>query len=158
MMFRAARQEPERAQGPHSRARPGLRVLIVDDSPTIVALLGKLLRQGGFVTMAAGDAEQGLKLAHSERPDLIFLDLVLPAMDGFAALRLLRRHPRTIDIPVIMISGNAQATEQFHAQRIGADGFMRKPFSREDVSSRVECLLAEDGTLRRRGANLRFAN
>lgn len=158
MMFRAARQQPQRAQAPRSRVRPGLRVLIVDDSPTIVALLGKLLRQGGFVTIAAGDAEQGVKLAHSERPDLIFLDVVLPAMDGFAALRFLRRHLRTIDIPVIMISGNAQATEQFHAQRIGADGFMKKPFSREDVSSRIECLLSEDGTLRRRGASLRLVN
>lgn len=139
-------------------ARAGTRVLIVDDSPTIVALLRKLLRQSGVQTLEAGDAERGLALALSEKPDLIFLDIVLPAMNGFAALRKLRHDPRTVDIPVIMISGNAQATEQFYAQRIGADDFMRKPFSREDVFGRIERLLDADLAPRRRAAAMRFAS
>ena len=157
-IFRVKRQERERRQMPRTNARAGTRVLIVDDSPTIVALLGKLLRQNGFVTMEAGDAEQGVALARLERPDLIFLDIVMPGMNGFAALRALRHDPRTIDIPVIMISGNAQATEQFYAQRIGADDFMKKPFRREEVFSRIEHLLDADLAPRRRTGALRIAS
>ena len=117
----------DRREKPRVNAREGTRVLIVDDSPTIVAMLRKLLRQNGYDTLEAGDAEKGLELARSEKPDLIFLDIVLPGMNGFAALRQLRRDPITIRTPVIMISGNEQATEQFYAQRIGADDFMKKP-------------------------------
>ncbi len=131
----------ERRDKPRINAREGTRVLIVDDSPTIVALLRKLLQQNGYVTLEAGDAEEGIRLAQAEAPDLIFLDIVLPGMNGFAALRQLRRDIRTKDIPIIMISGNEQATEQFYAQRIGADDFMKKPFSRAEVFMRIERLL-----------------
>ena len=124
-----------------SNARTGTRVLLVDDSPTIVALLRKLLRQNGYDTLEAGDAETGIELARSEQPDLIFLDIVLPGMNGFSALRALRRDPLTKAIPIIMISGNVAATEQFYVQRIGADDFMKKPFSRAEVFSRIEALL-----------------
>jgi len=75
---------------------------------------------------------------------MIFLDIVLPGMNGFAALRLLRRDEQTRDIPIVMISGNEQATEQFYAQRIGADDFMKKPFSRAEVFARIERLLDAD--------------
>ena len=62
------------------------------------------------------------------RPELIFLDIVLPGMNGFAALRAIRRDPMLRDIPVIMMSGNEQAMEKFFGTRIGADDFMKKPF------------------------------
>jgi CheY-like chemotaxis protein len=122
-------------------ARTGTRVLLVDDSPTIVALLRKLLQQNGYETLEAGDAETGIQLARETQPDIIFLDIVLPGMNGFAALRALRRDPLTKAIPIIMISGNVAATEQFYVQRIGADDFMKKPFSRTEVFSRIEVLL-----------------
>ncbi|UXI66751.1 response regulator [Tahibacter amnicola] len=134
----------ERRDKPRMSAREGTRVLIVDDSPTIVALLKKLLQQNGYVTLEAENAEQGIKIATAELPDLIFLDIVLPGMNGFAALRQLRREARTKHIPIIMISGNEQATEQFYAQRIGADDFMKKPFSRAEVFMRIERLLNSD--------------
>jgi twitching motility two-component system response regulator PilH len=133
--------EQERREKPRINARDGTRILIVDDSPTIVALLRKFLQQSGYITLEAGDAEKGVELARAERPDMIFLDIVLPGMNGFAALRLLRREPGTREIPVVMISGNEQATEQFYAQRIGADDFMKKPFSRSEVFARIERLL-----------------
>src|SRR6185503_10357125 len=111
----------------------------------------KFLQQNGYPTLEAGDAESGIEIARSERPDLIFLDIVLPGMNGFAALRQLRRDPRTKDIPIIMISGNEQATEQFYAQRIGADDFMKKPFSRAEVFTRIERLLNVDLVPKRPG-------
>ena len=134
----------ERREKPRVNAREGTRVLIVDDSATIVALLRKFLQQNGYATLEAGDAETGVELARRERPDLVFLDIVLPNMNGFQALRILRRDPVTRDIPIIMISGNEQATEQFYAQRIGADDFMKKPFSRSEVFVRIERLLDAD--------------
>ena len=136
----------ERRASPRMNAREGTRVLVIDDSPTIVAVLGKMLRQAGYEVSKAGDAESGLQLARDEHPDLIFLDIVLPGMNGFAALRQLRRDPGTQKTPIIMISGNMQATEQYYAQRIGADDFMKKPFGRGEVFTRIQKLV-ESGRL-----------
>lgn len=122
-------------------AREGLRVLIIDDSATVVATLGRMLRQCRYETAGAGDAETGIAFARAERPDLIFLDIVLPAMSGFDALRALRKDEATRGIPIVMISGNAQATEQFYVRRIGADDFMKKPFGRAEVFARIQALI-----------------
>lgn len=92
-------------------ARAGLRILIIDDSATVVAVLGRMLRQNHFETAGASDAETGIAFAREERPDLI------------------------------MISGNAHATEQFYVRRIGADDFMKKPFGRDEVFARIRQLV-----------------
>lgn len=131
-------------------ARSDTRILIIDDSPTIVAALSKILISSGYATFQAFDAESGIEVARQEKPELIFLDIVLPGMNGFAALRQMRRDSLTRHIPIIMISGNEQATEQFYANRIGADDFMKKPFSRSEVFAKIEPLLDEDLTPRRR--------
>ena len=131
----------ERRSRKRLNSHKGRRVLIIDDSPTIVAVLKKTLRSAGCITMEALDAEHGLEIVRQEKPDLVFLDIVLPGMNGFAALRLMRRDPSTQHIPVIMISGNEQATEQFYAKRIGADDFMKKPFSRFEVFGRMDSLV-----------------
>ncbi|MEO8161981.1 MAG: response regulator [Arenimonas sp.] len=134
-------------------ASAGVTVLIIDDSSTIVALLRRMMRQNDFETLEAGDAEQGIELARAELPQLIFLDIVLPGMNGFNALRLLRRDPVTRHIPIIMISGNEQATEEFYVHRIGADDFMKKPFARAEVFARIERLMDAGGTPRRINAS-----
>jgi len=115
-------------------------VLVVDDSATIRAVLGKMLAQNGHVVLKAADGESALEIARTERPDLIFLDIVMPGMSGFAVLRALRHDLLTRDIPIVMISGNLQATEQFYVQRFGADDFMKKPFGRSEVFARIEHL------------------
>lgn len=138
------RDGPERRGRVRRNARAGTRILVIDDSATIVALLKRMLQQNQFEVLEAFDAETGIEIARREVPGLIFLDIVLPGMDGFNALRTLRRDPVTKDVPIIMISGNAQATEQFYVQRIGADDFMKKPFSRAEVFNRIEALLDED--------------
>ncbi|HET7126747.1 MAG TPA: response regulator [Lysobacter sp.] len=130
-------------------AREGLRILIIDDSATVVATLGKMLRQARYETAGAGDAESGIEFARNEKPDLVYLDIVLPGMSGFDALRALRKDEATREIPIVMISGNAQATEQFYVRRIGADDFMKKPFGREEVFARIQALV-EAGRLPRR--------
>ena len=142
-------QPQDRRAKERVNAREGTRALLIDDSPTIIAALKKFLRSAGYITLEALDAEKGVELARTEKPELIFLDIVLPGMNGFAALRALRRDPETRDIPVIMMSGNEQATEQFFGTRIGADDFMKKPFSRIEVFARIERLLDENLVPRR---------
>jgi twitching motility two-component system response regulator PilH len=144
---------PERRTGARVNAREGLRVLIIDDSTTILAVLGKMLRQNGYDVVGAPDAETGLVLARSFKPDLIYLDIVLPGMNGFDCLRSLRREDGTRDTPIIMISGNVQATEQFYVKRIGADDFMKKPFGRGEVFGRIQEMV-ESGRLPPRAAPL----
>lgn len=131
----------ERRRRKRLYSHKGRRVLIVDDSPTIVAALRKMLRSAGCLTIEASSAESALELLRREKPELVFLDIVLPGINGFAALRQIRRDPLTMHIPVIMISGNEQATEQFYVKRIGADDFMKKPFARHEVFARMENLI-----------------
>lgn len=131
----------ERRRNIRVNARDETRALIIDDSPTIIFALKKILQSAGFITYEALDAEAGIALARTETPDLIFLDIILPGANGFAALRTLRKDPLTAHIPVIMISGNEQAAELFFGSRIGADDFMKKPFSRFEVFARIERLL-----------------
>lgn len=144
------RQPDDRRQRRRLHARRGLRVLVVDDSRTVVAALSHMLSQNGFDTSSAEDAETALDMAIKDPPDLIFLDIVLPGMSGFTALRKLRRNSTTEAVPVIMISGNPQAVEEFYLKKIGADGFMKKPFGRYEVFSRIERLVSS-GELPARG-------
>ncbi|HET6913749.1 MAG TPA: response regulator [Rhodanobacteraceae bacterium] len=131
----------ERRHAPRVRAPAGSKVLVVDDSPTIRAVLGKMLGQDGYTVLKAPDGETAVTIARGELPDLIFLDIVLPGMSGFEVLRTLRRDPHTKATPIVMISGNMQATEQFYVQRFGADDFMKKPFGRAEVFERIRALV-----------------
>lgn len=150
VLIQATKVEPEflrreeRRKHQRTNARPGTRALVIDDSTTVIAVFRKILRSAGYEVLEALTAEEGIEIARNQRPDLIFLDIVLPGMNGFAALRTMRKDPQTWQIPIIMISGNEQATEQFYAERIGADDFMKKPFSRHEVFAHIEQLLDAD--------------
>jgi CheY-like chemotaxis protein len=130
------------ATRPSAKTTLGARMLVVDDSPTICAVLGKMLGQEGYEVLKANDGRSAIELARSEQPALIFLDVVMPGMNGFTVLRTLRHDPATREIPIIMISGNQQATEQFYLQRYGADDFMKKPFGANDVYQRIAQLVS----------------
>lgn len=119
----------------------GTRVLIVDDSQTVRSMMRKILNQSGYKTLEAHDGASALELATSLKPDLIFMDVMMPGINGFQATRLLRRSPQTTQIPIIMMSGNKQATESFWTTKIGANSYMLKPFTRQDLFSQVETTL-----------------
>jgi len=132
-------EEPtERRRQSRQPVPPGTSVLIVDDSKTVVAALGKMLSQNGFVIHQALDGETALEILRTNKPDLIFLDIILPKMSGFDVLRRVRRSQYVGKTPVIMMSGNDLATEQYYVRRIGANDFMKKPFSRAQVFACVE--------------------
>lgn len=140
---------PERRAKPRINAREGTRALIIDDSKTIVVAIRNHLRSAGFKTLEAYDAETGLSIIREHDSEIIFLDIMLPGMNGFTALRQIRRDPLMRDIPVVMMSGNEQAVEQFYCSRIGADDFMKKPFTREELFFRIDRLLDSDRIPRR---------
>ncbi|MCW8889771.1 MAG: response regulator [Sedimenticola sp.] len=116
----------------------GTTVLIVDDSRTIRRVMGNMLRQSGYQTLEAEDGVQGIELARAHKPNLIFMDVMMPGMDGFQATRKLQTNVDTQDIPVIIISGNKQATIQSWVEKIGARDFMAKPFERGEFFQRLE--------------------
>ncbi|MEW5786669.1 MAG: response regulator [Pseudomonadota bacterium] len=147
----------ERRKRQRINPTPGTRALIIDDSPTVVLAMKRMLESAGIRTLVAPDAEKGLEIAKAEQPELIFLDIVLPGMNGFSALRHMRRDDQTRDTPVIMISGNEKAAEQFFGTRIGADDFMKKPFTRLDLFVRIEHLLDEERVPRRKPAEAKAA-
>lgn len=124
-----------------SKTTQGARVMVVDDSATIRAVLGRMLEVDGYQVTRAADGESALEMVRVEPPSLIFLDIVLPGINGFSVLRTLRHDPLTRHIPIVMISGNQQATEQFYVQRFGADDFISKPFGQADVARSIDGLV-----------------
>lgn len=145
----APHTQVERRRVVRHNPKAGTKVLIIDDSPTVIFAFKKILQSSGMVLLEALDAEKGIQIARDEKPDLIFLDIVLPGMNGFAALRAMRRDPLTQAIPIIMISSNEQATEQFFGSKIGADDFLKKPFTRPEVFNHIANLLDPQGIPRR---------
>lgn len=108
-------------------------VLIVDDSRTAIAVLKKTLEPTGYDVMSAADAEEGIEMAKAHQPDVILMDVIMPGLNGFQATRILRKDPLTQSIPIIIVSGNEQATEKFWGLRIGANGFLAKPVDRGEL-------------------------
>ena len=134
-------EQQDRRRRPRKQLPPGTTALIIDDSKTMVAALGRMLRENHFTVLEAHGGEEGLEVLRKNKPHLIFLDIVMPGMSGFDVLRRIRRSQYVGKVPVIIMSGNEAATEEYYVRRIGADDFMRKPCSRAEVFSRVERLL-----------------
>jgi twitching motility two-component system response regulator PilH len=105
------------------------KVLCVDDSAAELDLLRKIVSSAGLAAICAINGKEALQLARAELPDLIFLDIVMLGMDGFAVMRELQKDPATKDIPVVFVSSKSQKADQAWAKLQGARGFVPKPFS-----------------------------
>ncbi|MGB8077486.1 MAG: response regulator [Gallionella sp.] len=105
------------------------KVLCVDDSAAELDLLKKIVSSAGLAALCASNGKDALQLARTELPDLIFLDIVMLGMDGFAVMRELLKDPSTRDIPVVFVSSKSQKADQAWARLQGAKGFVPKPFS-----------------------------
>lgn len=108
-------------------------ILIIDDSRTAIAVLKKTLGPTGYSIISAASGEEGIDMAKLHSPDLILMDVIMPGLNGFQATRILRKEESTKDIPIIIISGNEQATEKFWGLRVGANGFLAKPVDRSEL-------------------------
>lgn len=120
----------ERRQFPRPEGGYDQMILIVDDSRTVVAAFTKVLTQAGFKTISAVNGTEGVVKAKLELPDLILMDVVMPGLNGFQATRQIRKAETTAHIPIIIVSGEQRATEQFWGKRVGANAFLTKPVDR----------------------------
>jgi DNA-binding response OmpR family regulator len=113
-------------------------ILVVEDEKDLVRLIRRKLEANGYAVSAAGDAESALEIAREAAPALIILDVVLPAMDGLTFLRLLRQESQ---VPVILLSGRTSDVDRILGLKAGADDYVAKPFSLNELVARIECLL-----------------
>jgi two-component system alkaline phosphatase synthesis response regulator PhoP len=116
-------------------------ILVVDDEPGIVTLARDYLERAGFRVLSAGDGIAGLRLARTERPNLIVLDLMLPGMDGLDVIRALRSDPATRTLPVIMLTARVEEADMLIGLELGADDYITKPFSPRALVARVRAVL-----------------
>jgi DNA-binding response OmpR family regulator len=113
-------------------------VLVVDDEPMLRNLLCRLLRMEGYEVVEAADGQAALEIVAREKPDLILLDVMMPARDGLDVLGDLRR---TSDVPVILVSALAEEADRVLGLKMGADDYVTKPFSAAELSARIESVL-----------------
>lgn len=117
------------------------KILIVDDEKDIVKMLDYNLRREGFKVISAYDGEDAIDLAKREYPDLIILDLMLPAMDGLEVCKVLKKEDRTAKIPIIMLTAKAEEADKILGLELGADDYLTKPFSPRELIARVKAVL-----------------
>jgi CheY-like chemotaxis protein len=132
------------------------RVLVIDDEPDVLLLCRVNLQHAGHEVLEAQDGEHGIADAVAERPDAIVLDLMMPNLDGYQVLRVLRDDERTRDLPVLILTAKVQMEDHRRCLQLGADGFLTKPFSPEVLSDALQDVLSlgEDERTARREAAL----
>jgi CheY-like chemotaxis protein len=116
----------------------GKKVLVADDMVQIRTLLANALTQKGFTVFTAENGLQALNLIRKEMPDCCLLDIMMPQLSGFDLLEILRKDPRYAAIPVVMVTARKEKRDILTAQRLGAAGYILKPFQLEDVLKRVQ--------------------
>jgi twitching motility two-component system response regulator PilH len=117
------------------------KILIVDDSPTELHVLAKILKQGGHEAVTATDGEAGIAAAQAQAPDAILMDIVMPGINGFQATRKLSRNPKTQHIPVLMVTTKDQDTDREWGMRQGAKGYLVKPVDGRELLQKLGELL-----------------
>ncbi|OHB33863.1 MAG: hypothetical protein A2X84_10805 [Desulfuromonadaceae bacterium GWC2_58_13] len=104
------------------------KILVVDDHRTVGMLMEAVLKLRGFQVFYAESGAEGIELARKETPALIFLDIMMPAMDGFKVCELLKQDLATQNIPVVFLSARGESVAMDRGKQVGGDGFVKKPF------------------------------
>ena len=117
------------------------QIMVVDDDQDTVAILSRHLQREGFLPIEASSGAQCLKLVHENEVDVILLDLMMPGMDGFEVVRLLKSDPITAEIPIIMITARDDLDSREEGMRLGVSDFLAKPVFRRQLATRVRAQL-----------------
>ena len=117
------------------------KIEIIEDDRDIVEMIEYNLKEEGYQTLHAFDGEKGIELAKKEKPDLIILDLMLPAIDGFEVCRVLKQQQSTAQIPIIILSAKSRETDKVVGLELGADDYVTKPFSPRELIARIKAIL-----------------
>jgi DNA-binding response OmpR family regulator len=122
------------------RERP--LVLVADDDPDILELVTLRLERSGYDVVQASDGEEALRIAVEVRPDLAVLDVMMPRLSGYDVTQQLRGEDSTSEMPVILLTARVQDADVAHGLESGADDYLKKPFSPQELRARVEAVLA----------------
>jgi two-component system, OmpR family, alkaline phosphatase synthesis response regulator PhoP len=117
-------------------------LLVVDDKPSVRAMVRDYFTEQGYQVLTAGNGREALTSARTERPDLILLDVTMPEMDGHQFLVELRRDSQ---VPVIMLTARIEETDRIVGLELGADDYVTKPFSLREVKARIQAVLRRSG-------------
>jgi len=126
------------------------RILVADDNEVNREILVRLLESVGFLVREAADGREACSVFESWHPDLVLMDLVMPVMDGFEAIQIIRSRPAGAEIPLIAVSASVLSEDQERVMAVGADAFLRKPFTGEELFAliqghlKVEYMYADD--------------
>jgi DNA-binding response OmpR family regulator len=134
------------------------KILVVDDEPEALEILGFKLKEAGFAPLFAKDGSRALQLARDEHPALIVLDLMLPEIDGLEVCKILRRDQATAAIPILMLTARAAEMDRVLGLELGADDYVTKPFSPRELVLRIKKLLARVTAAEEPVAQLRFGD
>jgi len=114
------------------------KILIVDDSPTELHVLGKHLEDAAHLVLTASNGEEGIEVAKAQQPDLVLMDVVMPGLNGFQATRKLSRDPATAHIPVVIVTTKDQDTDREWGMRQGAKAYLVKPVKGPELLDLVD--------------------
>lgn len=117
------------------------KILVVDDSPTILRIVEISLIELGFEILQAKDGLQALKIVKEQEPDIIILDVMLPIYTGYQVCQLIKKTPKFANTPVIMLTAKTGALDKLKGKMAHADMYLTKPFSKEDLLNAVNKLL-----------------
>ena len=133
----------------------GTQVLVVDDEPVVTEVVERYLRLEGYEVSLASDGAVALQLAQEWAPDLVILDIMLPAVDGLEVCRQIRNESQ---VPIIVLTARGDETDRVVGLELGADDYVAKPFSPRDLVARVKSVLrrASPGPAQALGGTLRF--
>jgi DNA-binding response OmpR family regulator len=123
-------------------------VLVADDDEDILQLVSFRLERAGYTVVTAADGQQALAAARQHQPDLAVLDVMMPGLNGYEVTRQLRADPATAAIPVILLTARVQEADVSRGFEAGADDYLRKPFSPQELRSRVQAILARRSSIR----------
>ena len=118
------------------------KILVVDDEPDALEVIGFKLKEAGYIALSAADGQRAVELVREERPALVVLDLMLPKIDGLEVCKILRRDPATAGIPIIMLTARAAEMDRIVGLELGADDYVTKPFSPRELVLRIKKVLA----------------
>jgi twitching motility two-component system response regulator PilH len=119
------------------------RILIVDDSPSQLMGMKRIIEKLGHEPLTAEDGAAGVELARRELPDLILMDVVMPNLNGFQATRQISKDPSTAHIPIVLVTTKDQETDKVWGMRQGAKGYITKPFNEQALVKTINELLVQ---------------
>ncbi len=117
------------------------KILVVDDEPQIVALLGSRLKTHGYNVVTAQTGAEALKKVKDEKPDLLVLDVMMPPPNGFQVCRTLKDDPEFKNIPIVLLTAKAAESDQFWGLESGADAYVTKPYNPKELLTQIQALL-----------------